>query len=507
MKNNKYFLIGVSLIFILLTSIPYIYGIVNTPGDGKFTGYIKNIDDMAVYASWVKQIEMSNSPFIYNLFQDKLDAGKQINVYFMVLGYFGKIFHLAPVAVLHIFRILQSILLIYVFWMFIGLFTNNDKIKKIGLLCFLFGSGLGYFIKKGPIDIWQPEAITFMSAYLNPLFTISLALIIATYYNLIKLYNTNENKYMVFASLYFLLLGNVHTYDVVNVYAIWGVFISSVFFYNLKNSNFKAAFMKLYKHKIVFLIGLITPVINYLLYSNDIIYKSRVDTVIKTPIISDVLLGFGLLFIFSIAALFYMKKENMFSNKIMYFLVSWLVVNLITIYIPFSQQRKFIMGYEIPLAILSGFFVYYLVSNVKVEYKKWIVALIVFILFLTNISNMMTDINKLSGLKTQTIYFAYLSNGELDVLNYISKLDKNVVVWAPPQVALFVPEYANRHVYYGHWSETPNYNKKMSRYLHFISKKNKEIDGNIIIVDNSTDLTGFNLKKIYSNNEFNIYKK
>lgn len=497
MKNKKIsFLIAVSLILIVLSSIPYFFGLINCPGDGVFTGYTKNIDDMAVYGSWVKQC--SEGFFIRNLFQENPNGGLQVNVYFNVLGLFSKICHTSPALTLHIFRIIQGIVLVFVFWLFTGLWTDKNPIRKISLLVFLFGSGFGAFFKSTTtIDVWQPEAITFMSVYLNPLFTIGLILIISILYNLIKLEREGNNKYFIFALIYLLILGNVHTYDIVNIYVLWSLYL----IYRLIScKNFILWIKSSYKEILVLLFGLISPIINYNIYINDIIYRSRVNTEIKTHPIWDILLGYGFVFIFAIVGIVFIKKFE--SIKKYFPVLIWFIIGLLTIYIPFSQQRKFIMGYEIPLAILCGFGIYYALKNFNL---KLYFALLLILMFGTNLSVMVTDINKLKEFSTQTQYLAYLSKDELDVLNKLNSLDFDEPIFAPPQIALFIPEYSGKRVYYGHWSETPDFQKKLKEYVNF-TKNGVTNQKNLIIYEKNEIKLEKNFKLLYNNSSYILYK-
>ena len=56
---------------------------------------------------------------------------------------------------------------------------------------------------------------------------------------------------------------------------------------------------------------------------------------------------------------------------------------------------------------------------------------------------------------------------------------KDVCVWTTPQLALFIPSYSNVNVYYGHWSETPDYEEKLQDYIDFVTNKDNKIYGNL----------------------------
>ena len=109
MKKNSVFLAVTALVFVIITSVPYLWGLICTPVDGKFIGFTRNIDDMAVYMSWIKQV-MGGNIITYNLFQENAKGGMQFNIYFVLLGFIAKVFHLTPVIILHVFRVIQNII-------------------------------------------------------------------------------------------------------------------------------------------------------------------------------------------------------------------------------------------------------------------------------------------------------------------------------------------------------------------------------------------------------------
>jgi len=188
-------------------------------------------------------------------------------------------------------------------------------------------------------------------------------------------------------------------------------------------------------------------------------------------------------------------------------LLIWIILNLLTIYIPFSQQRKFIMGYEIPVAIFAGYMLYMSIWKLNSgEFgKKVLLGLWILFMFATNAIVMETDILCLNDFTTQAKYCPYLSLDEMDILNKINELDINEPVFAPPQLALFIPEYTGKRVYYGHWSETPSFQKKLKEYADFA--KNGVSKQKILIIDKKNNLIfDKNLKMLYNNSSYILYK-
>ena len=481
MKKNSGFIFSVTLIFIVFTAVPYLWGILLTPGDGKFIGFTRNIDDMAVYMSWIKQV-MDGNFITYNLFQENIKSGMQINIYFVILGWIAKLISFSPTAILHLFMVLQNAVLVYVFWLFTKLFFKEDTPRKIALVCFLFAGGIGGFVHElNSIDLWQTEAITFMSAYLNPLFTISLIIMIGISYNLLRYFQSFSMKYLIFASLLFLILGNVHTYDCVIIAFVWISYTLFTVIY--RKDEIKSVCKFLLLNALFLILGSVSILFNFFIYMKDEIYRSRVESMIFTPSIGSVLSGFGLLVLFSILGIFFYRGKKININHFTFLLI-WLILGLLVIYIPFSQQRKFIMGYEIPLSLMTGSAIFYISSLIhKRFFKNIFLCTIIILMSFTNFYNIKNDVDKLAEMKTATHYFAYMSDDELEVLNFIKENKKNFsTVWASPQISLFIPSYTGVNVYYGHWSETPNYANKLKDYLNFVSGNGYKIFGDSFVI-------------------------
>src|SRR2546421_130161 len=94
--------------------------------------------------------------------------------------------------------------------------------------CVCLSSGLGWLPfwwhlpgTNKPVDTWQPEAITFLSLYLSPLFCFSMALQIGILTLLLLGERTRQIRYAVTAGILGFILGLVHSYDIITIAAIW----------------------------------------------------------------------------------------------------------------------------------------------------------------------------------------------------------------------------------------------------------------------------------------------
>ena len=124
----------------LVSSVPYIFGAAITPKGEHFLGLTHNIDDGAVYLSWMRQAADGHF-FIRNLFTSDPQVGRQFNALFLVMGTFGRVSHLPLIWVYHIFRVVLGVLLIVVIWRFGRLFLPEPTQRRYLIPLAAFSSG------------------------------------------------------------------------------------------------------------------------------------------------------------------------------------------------------------------------------------------------------------------------------------------------------------------------------------------------------------------------------
>lgn len=460
-----------ALIIVMLSSLPYIWGTIITPPGYHFLGLTQNIDDGAVYLSWMRQVSDGHF-FLRDLFTNEHQTGRQLNLLFLLMGLVERLTGLSGAAVYHLFRALFAIGLIFGIYRFSEQFLDRRErlvlIPLVGL-----SSGIGWLIPNvqspvGSVDIWQPEAITFLSIYLNPLFLAGLILMLGIFYFLLKAEKTGRAKYAVYSGLLLFMLGNIHSYDVLTVACVWLAYMC-VRAIAERKIPVRTAGLSL----LAGLIGLPSIAYQIYVYTTDLVYHARANTMIASPPVLSFFTGYGLALIAAIAGAFIVRsrqvKEQPASARYpQLFVIVWSVVGFMVPYIPIAQQRKLIMGMHIPLCILAAIAVSHLASRMRRPYAVLLVAIFLLLGFQSNAKFLTMDAMLLSKGRTWTRYSPYLSSGQMKALMYIRhNAHQEDTVFGPPQMAVFVPAIAGRQVYYGHWSETPDCDAKMAQWYEF----------------------------------------
>lgn len=449
------------VITMILASTPYIAGSLMDGSGTTFTGLTWNIDDACVYLSWIRQVADGHILFRNN-FTNEPQQGLQFNLLFMLMGSTVRATGLSPTAVFHIFRILLGAGLLLTVFGFARSFIPDLRKRLFFVALLAFSSGFGWFLPenghKGPIDTWQPEAITFLSLYLNPLFLAGVILMLASFHFLLQARISGKIKPAVIGGVMLLLLANIHSYDVVIVGAVWvGYLLISCLVER------KVLWRAVYLSVIAMAIAI--PALSYqiYLYITDEVFRLRANTPAPSPAIWSYFLGYGAVFI---AALFAIPRA--LKGKKHLLLVVWVAIGFLLPYLPFAQQRKFVMGLHIPLAILAIMALWPLVS--KLSWRSARAVILVFIMFtvIGNVYFVRRDIDWLKDNRTATIHKPFLLDSDLEAMEWLRENTKpDDTVFAPPHIALFVPAISGNNVYYGHWSETPQYELKLREWILF----------------------------------------
>ncbi|MCL5105235.1 MAG: hypothetical protein M1133_14140 [Armatimonadetes bacterium] len=505
-KSERNWVLAWAIAVVLLASTPYLVGVRITPQGYHFLGLTHNIDDGAVYISWMRQAADGHF-FIRNLFTNEPQTARQFNVLMLAMGNFARVTHLPLIWVFHIFRMLLGVGLILAIWRFSGLFLDNSDQRRILIPLVGLSAGIGWLIPNvrmpvGSVDIWQPEAITFLAIYLNPLFLAGLILMVGSLYFLILMQRaetmqhiepnrsmrpSRELRYAICAGMSMFLLGNIHTYDVITVACVW---ISYLLVLWIMERRFPARAVLLS----ILAAAIASPTIVYTFYllRIDEVFRARANTPTPSPAIWSFFEGYGIILLGAVVGAVYSvilarrEPHPPFPNSTFIIqnskllLLVWSVVGFVIPYIPVAQQRKLIMGLHIPLCILCAYGLTHLLSRAPRSVARGLILAFILFSMGSNVRFLSHDVNLLRMGETAPHFPAFISTSELAAMRYIRDHTKpSDTIFAPPAFSLFTPGLTGRQVYYGHWSETPEYGEKILEWSTFvdpsISSKTKAI--------------------------------
>ena len=512
---NRKTVIMIAVFAMAITSIPYLYGYSlqgSDPSRAWYSGFAYNISDSSVYLSWIRQASDGHF-FQRNFFTTDAQQGHQFNVFFLSLGSLVRMTGLPPSVIYHAARFILGVALLWSVWWLLGLLLSNSRARMAAFLITCFSSGLGWAASgwdvialSSPVDTWQPEAISFLSLYYSPLFSVSLLLMVGVIGWLWVAEQRQSQRAAVYAGLCGLLLGNIHTYDVITVGAVWGGFLV---LRRLVHGKWPPG---------AFRFGIIAGAITFLSTAytayqviTDPVFAKRAAVPTRSPSLFYYMVGYGLVFLLAIVGTWVLFKARSSSGKepdsatsggaagenasnisawvrgydATLLLIAWTIINILITYIPISFQRRLLMGEHLPISALAGIGLAGILPALPAWKWRLVLAGLMPLLFVSNGRFLMRDMDNLSVNQSMyTVVRPYMYSAESVALSWIRAhippgsavqpipwsevTDKGEVFLSDITVATYSPGMTGHPVHMGHWGETPDFGGKVESWVYFM---------------------------------------
>jgi hypothetical protein len=347
--------------------------------------------------------------------------------------------------------------------------------------------GLGWLFWRdagidAPIDTWQVEAFTFLSLYLNPLFVVGTLLMTACIYDLWRAVQERRWVYTVRAGIWALLVGNIHSYDVIQVAGAWLAFlvVSSVVQRRFDRQRWLMGLT-------AGAIGLPTVAYQYWLYRVDPIFRHRADVPTSAPPLWHVLAGYAPLLILAVAAVWVTVRERRHREEPFLLLFCWAVVGIglqylprifsaAGIHLPMNFERKMVMGAHLPLCALAGWGLWLLVRHLPARRALLVTALVIALTTPSNVRWLIRDAhNLIRNMANTGMHRAYMEPEEWEAIQWLARnTNPEEAVLTFPSFGVFVPPFAGNRVYVGHWGETPQFAERLRETLRFLDARRSD---------------------------------
>jgi len=470
----------VGALALALASLPYLYGAMNTPPGHVYSGLTHNIDDAAVYLTWIRQAS-EGVFFQFNRFTTEPQKGIVFNLFFLLLGNLARVTGLAPVAVYHVARVVCGGLLLWAVARLIHHALADERARRVAFALACFSAGLGWLgggydpsrAFEQPVDLWQPEALTFLSLYFTPLFTAALALMAVFVTAFLKAERSGRVADLWPGMTAGFLLGNFHSYDVIQLFALAAGYRVLTDVGARKGDG--RGWLRL------ILLGLaMLPTTAYTYYALrfEPVFAARAfASFTYSAGLPWVLMGYGLVLVLAaLGAALPGARAKYSGPDALRLLLVWGVVAIAVAYVPVSFQRKLLMGAHLPLCLLAGAAGAALTERLSGKLPGIAAFFLVLVTAPSNLLFLMTDVSRLQANVGSTHLRPYLTQGEWDALAWLRENTKrsDVVLVSPdpgshlrfpgfplmPFLSTYVPAIAGNVVYNGHWSETAAYEKE-----------------------------------------------
>lgn len=465
----------VAAVLMALTCLPYLYGLLIRPDGWYYSGLLTNPDEHNVYLAYMKQAA-NGRLFLIDPFTSEPQSGRVVNVFFLVLGTCARGADLPLPVLYHLARVASGWLLLMAIYCLAAQVLATVSGRRIALLLAGLASGLGWLYpaaggRPHPIDygpgLVMPEAITFLSLLLNPLFCFSVFLMIATIGLAAHAFSSNSLRSAVLAGLAALVLGNIHTYDLIPVVAVLAAYL--IMLAATRRLTMRAIGLAL------LIAALAAPSLIYQLWlirggEVTLVVKSQ-ETPVRSPAPVFLALGLGLPLALAVAGAVRGALRGASDGARLAAL--WLVLGFAAVYLPVPFQRKLAEGLHVPLCLLAVLALEPAWRELKDRRALWIGALLV---LLTVPCNFLFVNRALQDVRTNNA--AYIGNAMPPL--YLRADQRGALAWLDGEttqsdlllcnsfLGSYAPSLAGCRVYVGHWAETLHFQEKLGRLAWFL---------------------------------------
>jgi hypothetical protein len=454
MKIKEFITVTVVVLIILfVNNLPLLIGYLGQKDDLKFLGRrFVNSQDVYTYVSFIEQAKQGKVLF-ENLYTTDPQQPALLRPSYFFIGKFAHLTGLSSIAAYHLSRIILTILFILTLYGFLGIFFKKSRITA--LIFVLISSGLGFLLGglfKNSIDLWVPEAITFMSLAEAPHFILAQLLMILVFWNFLK-------KRYFFTGLFLFILSLEHPF---NLFPIFVTFV----------------ILLLWERKLslsmIWMILFSAAGLGYQLFelaTNPVLRSWSTQNILLSPDPISYFIGFGLLIPLAIIGGESFLNEQNEERRL---IIVWFAASFILPFFPVAFQRRFIEGVHIPLAILAIEGVFLLARKWEKLSKPVFIGLMLLIVSLSSFSLITQDIKEINK-DSSSNYYYHLFPAEISAMKWLktnSKESDGVLSnWFYGNI---IPGIAGRRVYLGHKIQTPDFDKRVENINKFIVNKNDQ---------------------------------
>lgn len=512
-RRERWFVLIVISGLLVFTTTPYLVATMYAGEEYVFGGFLLNPIDGNSYLAKMYQGWRGDTQFTLP-FTAEISHGSYLFMLYLGLGHLARYFGISLPLTFHLFRSVSLLLMLISMYYFIGVLVSDRTVRRLAFVLATFGSGLGWmFLAFGLVtsDFWIAEAYPFLSAYANPHFPLSLALIMFLL-SINHSRNYFEGRMIILhwgllLTLSSFVLAIISPFGVVLVVLVLGttlVWESKFSISCIKQSPYTY-------HLICVLLGG-TPIMFYYLWitNNDPLLRIwNAQNQTTSPPIWDIFISFSPVLIFAALASWTVLQKTF--NPV-YILICWVVIGFIMLYMPVGLQRRFMLGFHIPLAILAAIWISKNLSKSQ-SFNIW-VGILILLVIPTNVIILLAG---WSGIQEYDPAI-YHTKGESIAFEWIEKnTPANALILASAETGLLIPAYTGRRVIYGHPFETVNAEQKEAVVTRFFNGSTNIEDYNTI---NTVDYifegprerkvggipTELILDKVYQNQDIVIYR-
>lgn len=468
-RSEWRFVAAIIALVLIFTSAPYIFANVTAPADRQFMGIMLDVPDHIQYFQWMR--DLSSAPLAANRLTAEPNEPALFNLLWWTLGHLGVATGMDYTTLFTILRVLAIVVGLGGCYFFLRVAVPEGAQRRLAFILIAFGGGVGLiwiavkYISNlpeapFPFDTYTAEPNTFLSMLGYPHFALAMGLLVATFALLLIALRKQQLRYALFAGIVALILGVQHTYDLVTMYGVLGVFGVLMW---LREGRFP---------RFLFICGAIIVAISappagysFLLTKNNPIWAevlSQFDNAgafTPNPLHLPILMGVPLL----LALIGFRPRMLQSRNEVEIFVGAWFLTHFVLVYLPIEFQIHLLLGWQVPIAILASATLLKRIKPMLVNRSRSIQRVVLGgLVGLAVITNVYIFAWRFIELKRHELPY-YLTTDEVAALDWLeANTDKSDVVLGTLDFNQFVPMWSDARAFLAHWTGTLDYHNKIA---------------------------------------------
>lgn len=353
-------LAGVTIVLVLLTTLPYLVGYAQQGEDWIFSGFVFGVEDGNSYIA--KMNRGSSGDWLFRTpYTTELQRGVIAQLPYLLLGKLasGDGLHPQLVALFHLFRVLSIPVLVLASYRLIGQFVDDEFWRRWAVLVSIAGGGLGWILllidapgglHGPPLEFYSPESFGFLAVYGIPHLIMGRALLLLAMDQYLQAPGRPSRGWS--AGLLLLLMGFFQPITMITGYALIGlhqVILAVWSTLSGQSEGWKLGFKAAARSVLV-----PAPLVLYNIwaFSRDPYLRQWAgQNVIRSPAPGHYLLSFSLLLMPALAGIRRLWREGSAPGML---LLSWVLAFPVLAYFPHNLQRRLPDGIWVAITTLAA---------------------------------------------------------------------------------------------------------------------------------------------------------
>ena len=438
-------------VILAVSCLPYLVAWLTSPPGYQFSGILVNPFDGNSYLAKMRQGWAGAWQFHLTYTPEPHDGAPIIYLFYLGLGHASRLVGLPLLLIYHAARVLAGLALLLAVYAFAVHLTDDLRERRLAFVLVGISAGLGWLgavMGRLPIDLVVPEAFAFFSILSNPHFPLAMALMLVILRGVV--WPGRGVRRWLTPALAALTLVFVHPLGLIPMCATIATYLLLRTWLDRR--------LPLAELTAALGVGLFSgPLLlyGYWIYTtNPAMSAWATQNITPAPHAFDLALGFGLVGLLAIPGAMIAVRERDRGGLA---LVTWCVVTLVLVYMPFDLQRRMLTGMVIPLAMLAAMGLSRWLFPILSAGRSRLVSVLA--IGLSALGTLFLLVVLTAGVFNrdyQSDLFArlYLAQDEVPAMQWLLSHAQDEIVLAAPRTGMLLPGRSGVRVFVGHPFET-----------------------------------------------------